>query len=46
MFLVILCMVDTVGGAAYIMHGAADKMCSVANTMRGVADVMNVRCGG
>ena len=46
MFLVILCMVDTVGGAANMMHGAADKMRGVANTMHGAADMMNVRCGG
>ena len=40
MFLVILCMADTMHsaankmrGAADTMHGAADKICSVANTM-------------
>ena len=46
MFLVTLCMADT-------MHGVADKMCGVANTIRGAANtmhgaanVMHVRCGG
>ena len=46
MLLIILCMVDTVGGAANMMHGAADKMRGVADTMHGAADMMNVRCGG
>ena len=46
MFLVTLCMAET-------MHGVADKMCGVANTIRGAANtmhgaanVMHVRCGG
>ena len=46
MFLVILCMVDTMGGAAHTIHGAANKVCGVANTMYGVADKMHMRCDG
>ena len=45
-FLVILCMVDTMGGAAHTIHGAANKVCGVANTMYGVADKMHMRCDG
>ena len=32
--------------AADTMCGEADKMHDVADTMRGVANVMHVRCGG
>ena len=33
MFLVILCMADTMCSAADTMHGAADIMCGAANMM-------------
>ena len=45
MFLVILCMADTIRSAANTMRGAANTMCG-ADTMCGAADVMHVRCGG
>ena len=52
-FLVILCMADTMRSAANTMHGAAnikqgvaDMMCGVADTMLGAANVMHVGCGG
>ena len=39
MFLVILCMADTMHGVADTMHSAADTMRGVANTVRGVANI-------
>ena len=45
-FLMILCMANTMHGAADKMHGAAHIMHGAANRIRGAANVMNVRCGG
>ena len=46
MFLVILCMTDTMHGAANKMRSAAKTKPGVANMMHGVTDVMHVSCGG
>ena len=40
MFLVILCMADTMRSAADTMRGAADTMPGAADTMTGAADTM------
>ena len=46
MFLVILCMADTMRSVADTVRSVADTMHNLADTMHGAADVMHVRCGG
>ena len=46
MFLVILCMADTMRSVADTMRGAAVTMHGVADITGGAADMMHVRCGG
>ena len=46
MFLVILCMTDTMHGAANKMRSAAKTIPGAANMIRGATDIMHVSCGG
>ena len=46
MFLVILCMADTMHGAANKMRSAAKTIPGAANMMRGATNIMHVSCGG